>query len=204
MSFFHQSVFFQFETVFRLFKKTVVTYTIMGITAVIGLVAHYYFLPRFPGYIYSLTSEDDPVMKIVCGVYQVWVAIIIWSNVFGCEVIMIIASGSLIHCLETLSYRGAVVLTNLQCDVPHLNEVIIKNWAAFEGKSNPKSSFVSNGPPSSAMNKSQEKVLSALEPRHNKDGGGGKGGLDENSVYLASVVQNVVDIQYALDRYDKS
>lgn len=29
---------------------------------------------------------------------------------------------------------------------------------------------------------------------------GGKG-YDEDSMYLASVVQNVVDIQYALDRY---
>lgn len=29
---------------------------------------------------------------------------------------------------------------------------------------------------------------------------GGAKGYDDDSVYLASVVQNVVDIQYALDR----
>lgn len=50
---------------------------------------------------------------------------------------MIVASGSLVHCLETLSYRGAVVMANGQCDVPHLNEVLIKNWVL-----SPPSSFV--------------------------------------------------------------
>jgi hypothetical protein len=54
--------------------------------------------------------------------------VLIWINIFATEVIMIVAAGSLVHCLETLSYRGAVVMANGQCDVPHLNEVLIKNW----------------------------------------------------------------------------
>ncbi len=47
------------------------------------------------------------------------------------------------------------------------------------------------------------KVMNALNNEHKakQDAGKGGGGYDEDSMYLASVVQNVVDIQYALDRY---
>lgn len=54
---------------------------------------------------------------------------------------------------------------------------------------------------SGQTDKAQEKVLSAMNTEAKaKADAGGKGGYDEDSMYLASVVQNVVDIQYALDR----
>lgn len=67
-------------------------------------------------------------VNVLLSAFQMWMVILIWINIFATEVIMVVASGSLVHCLETLSYRGAVVMANGQCDVPHLNEVLIKNW----------------------------------------------------------------------------
>ncbi|XP_035707337.1 uncharacterized protein LOC110848329 isoform X2 [Folsomia candida] len=182
----------------RLCKRTSAIYILMGITGFIGMAMHYWFMPKFPAYLYQIIEGEDVTIKYLCGAFQLWMVILIWINIFATEVIMVVASGSLVHCLETLSYRGAVVMANGQCDVPHLNET------AFEGKG-----MTGSGPPSKPQfntghtDKAQEKVLSAMntESRAKADAGGGKGGYDEDSMYLASVVQNVVDIQYALDRY---
>jgi hypothetical protein len=171
----------------KLFRKTTAMYTVMGIIACIGMSGQVVFVPRFPAYVYSVTQGEDDILKYLSTAYQIWLIVIIWTHTFCTEVILIVAAGSICHCLETLSYRGAVVMANNQCDVPNLNEVLIKNWAAFEGKSKG----------GSALRQTQEKTGSAVEPRKDQQ----MKGYTQDTYYLAHVVQNVVDIQYALDRY---
>jgi hypothetical protein len=39
----------------------------MGITAFVGMALHYWFMPRFPAYIYQVFEEDDDTLKYLCG-----------------------------------------------------------------------------------------------------------------------------------------
>jgi hypothetical protein len=50
-----------------LFKKTVVIYIFMGITGFVGMGLHYYVMPRFPAYLYTIVEEDDPTLMYLCG-----------------------------------------------------------------------------------------------------------------------------------------
>lgn len=170
----------------RLYRKTLFIYITLGIAAVVAISMHIFADPRFPAYIYYITLEDDPTWMYVSCVYQVWLTILIWVHTISTEVIMILAGESLCHCLETVSFRGAVVMANNQCDLPHLNEVLIKNWAAFDSKT--KEGIHNGGDVSGVISKATSAVSK-------------KKSYDEESYYLAHVVQNVVDIQYALDRY---
>ncbi|CAG7786865.1 unnamed protein product [Allacma fusca] len=170
----------------RLFRKQMFLYTVLGIAAVVAISMHILQVPRFPGYLYSVTmGEDETVMYAACA-YHMWLAFIIFSHIFCLEVIMIMTSESLCHCLETVSFRGAVVMANNQCDLPHLNEVLIKNWAAFDSKT--KDGVANGGTDTGVISKAASAVSK-------------KKSYDDESYYLAHVVQNVVDIQYALDRY---
>jgi hypothetical protein len=105
----------------------------MGIGAFVGMSLQVVYMPRFPAYVYSVTVREDELLRYFSGAYQIWLIIIIWIHTYATEVIMVVAAGSLSHCLENLSYKGSVVMANKQCDIPNLNEVLIKNWAAFEG-----------------------------------------------------------------------
>ena len=150
---------------------------------------HIFQYPDFPGYLFSVVAEpDETIMYASCG-YQIWLLILIWSNTFCIEVIMIMCGASLCHCLESVSFRGAVVMAHNQCDLPHLNEVLIKNWSAFDSKTKDVSNTAPTNPPEDGI---LSKPSSALSKKKT---------YEDESYYLAHVVQNVVDIQYALDRY---
>lgn len=51
----------------RLFRKTSALYLLMGIIGFVGLGMHYWFVPRFPAYIYSICEEDNPIAMYAAG-----------------------------------------------------------------------------------------------------------------------------------------
>lgn len=106
----------------------------MAIITVVAMSIQVYEVPRYPAYIYTVTEVDNDYLRYASTVYQIWIIILIWVHSYCTEVMYIVASGSLTHCLENLSYKGSVVMANRQCDVPNINDLMIRNWNAFEGK----------------------------------------------------------------------
>lgn len=51
----------------RLFRRTSVLYLLMGIIGFVGMALHYYFVPRFPAYLYAIYEEDNPTIMYLCG-----------------------------------------------------------------------------------------------------------------------------------------
>lgn len=51
----------------RLFKKTATLYMFMGLLGVIGMALHYWFMPKFPAYIYHIVEDEDITLKYLCG-----------------------------------------------------------------------------------------------------------------------------------------
>jgi len=117
----------------RLFRKISNIYLLMGIIIFAAMAVQVYLMPKFPAYIYSVSEEENDVFKYLSMGYQVWVVALVWVHSYCCEVLYIVASASVTHCLENLSYKGSVVMANRQCDVPNINDLMIRNWNAFEG-----------------------------------------------------------------------
>ncbi|CAL8111302.1 unnamed protein product [Orchesella dallaii] len=167
-------------------------YLILGVIGGIGIGMHAYYEPRYPGYLYWLSSEDSDILRNLSVAFQLWVYFIIWGSIFTIEVLTVAISSSVAHILENLSYRAGVVMTRWTCDEVRITDLI--------GNKEEVASVMS------AMSMGFD--LTKKDPMNNgnvvaKTVDELKSDLVFTKSDMSRVVKNLVDIEYGLEGYHR-
>jgi hypothetical protein len=73
-------------------------YIVLGLIGAVGVGCHSYYAPNFPSYLSSLVEESSAdVVRGLSVAFQLWIYLIIWSNVYLIEVLTTIMSSSVGH-----------------------------------------------------------------------------------------------------------